>query len=316
MYDEVELAKAVKIAKKWIDRSVGCFSGFVFGKETGFENPQMRDQLLDEFIESKVIEHDGKRHNWYIKIDNQLTEMDWVNSEVDSYPIKLPLGLNEKCIVSPGNIIVVAGEGNAGKTVFALNLIGMNLKSQGGLHEEISLFNSEMHPAELKGRLAGIKLPYDSWNGLKAYRRMRDFHQVIKPDQINVIDFLENTHDFANIGEEFSKIHEALGYGVAVVCMQKRRGNEFAVGGEGTTEKSRLAISLFFDGHMNYAKITKCKFPNELPHPQGMERDFMIEGGANILPRSEWEFVTKAQRETRTALSSREAMSKQRGFGG
>lgn len=322
-YEGDDLDRAVAIARQWVKRALGRFNAYVFSKETGIENVQLRDQLLDELVRQKVIERDQKQNNVYHRIDSEIVFMDWKNAEMRTFPVKLPLGLNDKAYVSPGNIIIVAGETNAGKTAFVLNTIYRNLVINGGHQSRIRLLNSEMHPAELKGRLLSIDNRKEAWQGLEPVSRSRDFHQVIEPNSMNVIDYLENLDDFWLIGKKIEAIHNALDSGIAIVCLQKRQGEALARGGDFTLEKARLALSLFYDGHMNYMRITKCKAPVAYPNPQGQEIDFTIEAGAALIPVPDcgWEFVSKDQREARTRTRANQArlelLSQQNnGYGG
>jgi hypothetical protein len=180
-FEGEDLDRAIAIARRWVKRAMGRFTAFVFSKETGIENVQLRDQLLDELVKQKIIERDHKQNNVYHRIDNDVVFMDWENAEMRTFPVWLPLGLNDKAYISPGNVIVVAGETNAGKTAFVLNTIYRNLVVNGGSQSRIRLLNSEMHPAELKGRLLSIDRQKDSWRGLEPVSRSRDFHHVIQP---------------------------------------------------------------------------------------------------------------------------------------
>lgn len=315
-YEGDDLVRAVELAKMWAMRAHGQFPANVFAKETGIESYQLRDQILDELILQKIIVRDEKRNGWYHRIDTHIEPMDWMNAEVDMYPIWLPLGLNDKAYISPGNVIVLAGESNAGKTAFVLNTIYRNLQAQGGNHDAIHLFNSEMHPAEVKGRLYSIDNRNEAWSGLSVYPRSRDFHAVIQPNGFNVIDFMENLDDFWLVGKKIEAIHNELQDGIAILCLQKRKGEELARGGDFTQEKARLALSLFYDGHANYMRITKCKFPVSYPNPQGQEIDFEIQTGAKLIPIEGcgWNWVTKQQREARTRSRESEARLRQAGI--
>jgi len=301
-FEGEDLMRSIAAAKQWVRRAKGKFTVSEFSKETGIKNIQLRDKLLDELVRQKLIERDESRNGWYHRIDTDLQLMDWVTAQVEPYPIWLPLGLNEKAVISPGNIIVVAGETNAGKTAFVLQTIYRNLSTNGGAHGTIRLFNSEMHPAELRGRLLSIDNRVEAWAGLHPYSRTRDFHLVVDPDGLNVIDYLENLDDFWKVGQYIAAVHNALHGGVAIICLQKKTGAELARGAEFTLEKARLGLSISFDGHANYMRITKCKTPVNFPNPQGQEIDFTIDKGAHMspIPDCGWGWVTKDQREART----------------
>ena len=299
----------ISAAKRWVKRAQGKFSAYVFAQEVGIQDVQLRDQVLDELVGRGILDRDEARNGWYHRIDAHPEPMDWQNAQVELAPVVLPLGLTDKAYISPGNIIILAGETNAGKTAFALNVIYINLLHQGGAYERVRYLNSEMHPAELKGRLLNIDRYPDAWEGLDAYSRTRDFHHVIDPHGLNVIDYLENLDNFYLIGDKIAKIHEALDTGIALICLQKKRGELTARGGDFTLEKARLGLSMFYDGFVNYLHITKCKFPVAYPNPQGQEIDFSIaDGGRSFDVRGAgWEWVTSEMRAARTRTHENEA---------
>lgn len=304
-----ERQRAIASARKWVKRAMGRFSATSFASENHITDVALRDCMLDELVKIRFIERDHKQNGIYHRIDNQIAFMDWEDAEMKQFPVWLPLGLNEKVYISPGNVIVLAGETNAGKTAFVLNVIYRNLVINGGQQSRVRLLNSEMHPAELKSRLLSIDSCVEAWQGLEPISRSRDFHQVIEPNSLNVIDFLENLDDFWMIGKKIEAIHNTLENGIAIVCLQKKKGEELARGGDFTLEKARLGLSLFYDGFANYMRITKCKAPVTYPNPQGQEIDFSIESGSNLMPIDQcgWQFVTKEQREARTKTRQMEA---------
>lgn len=292
----------IAAAKRWIKRAQGKFSAFVFAKEVGIQDVQLRDQVLDELVVQNMLDRDASRNGWYHRIDSMPEPTDWMDAEVEVAPIILPLGLNDLAYISPGNIIVLAGESNSGKTAFAMNTLYANLMQNGGCYERVRYLNSEMHPAEFKGRAFSLDSRREAWAGLELIPRTRDFHHVIDPNGLNIIDYLENLDDFWAVGKKIEDIHNRLESGVVLICLQKKKGLELARGGDFTLEKARLALSMFWDGWANYLRITKCKFPVQYPNPQGQEMDFTIEHGGVFqpIPDCGWQWVTADQRAART----------------
>lgn len=207
-------------------------------------------EYLSRFIKQGLIERVGNKNGVFRKIQTHLDEMDWKNAEVGNYyDLKMPLGLHDEMYIFPGNIIVVAGSPNSGKTAFVMNIVKMNMD------KDIRYFNSEMGKEELKSRLLMFDdIGIDDWNA-KFYNRNSGFSDVIVPDSLNIIDFLEVTTDFFLIAEEIRKIHDKLDKGVAVICLQKKIGAELGRGAEFSLEKPRLYLSIDFQE----LKIIKCK---------------------------------------------------------
>jgi hypothetical protein len=302
----------VERGKDWIATSGGEFSAYVFGCELGLKaDPELRDEVLLNLREMGLIEPSGRKRGHYSTVADDCQRIDWQTATDDWYPLWLPLGIGEKAGTRKKNIIVVAGETNAGKTAFVLNTVHKNLAANGGKHKRVWYFNSEMGPDELRGRLLNIGRDVSHWDGLEAFERVRDFHQVIRPEGLNVIDFMEITQDFSLVGAWITAIHERLQSGVAIVCLQKKKGEDTGRGGEFTLEKCRLGLALSYNHGVNACKIVKCKNPVGITNPQGQEIDFEIERGSSFKPVSEWRWMTARERrdkwrsyETRQSLRS------------
>ena len=309
------LLALVERGKDWLETAGGEFSAFTFAKDLGISDAELRDEALSNLLELGLIEPSGRKRGCYCTVAHNCPRIDWQTATDDWYPLWLPLGISELAGTRKKNIIVIAGETNAGKTAFVLNLVHRNLSINGGKHRQVWYFNSEMGPDELRGRVFNIDRAVSHWEGFEAFERVRDFHQVIRPEGLNIVDFMEIAQDFSLVADWITKIHARLTTGVAVVCLQKKKGEDTGRGGEFTLEKCRLGLALSYNHGVNACKIVKCKNPVGITNPQGQERDFEIERGAAIKPVSEWRWMTAAERkakwksyETRQSLQS--AMSR------
>ncbi|NIN00011.1 MAG: hypothetical protein GTO24_18645, partial [candidate division Zixibacteria bacterium] len=63
-----------------------------------------------------LVEKYGERRGCYRRVDKECEEIDFLNASTDTVPLELPFGIERKVEIMPGNIIVIAGEMNAGKT--------------------------------------------------------------------------------------------------------------------------------------------------------------------------------------------------------
>ncbi len=209
--------------------------------------------------------------------------MDFVNAEDKFLPLWLPMGIHKMVGIMPGNIIMVAGEPNAGKTAVMLNIIKSNMNKF-----NVHYFNSEMGAGELKGRLKKFDdLGLKQWN-YNAYSRDTDFADVIFTGEksLNIIDFLEIHDDFYAVGEKIKQIHVALKGAVAIIAIQKNKGSEFGLGGNRTMEKARLVLNV----EPNRFKITKAKnFINPKLNPNGLICDWkLVNGWQFSMQSSDW----------------------------
>lgn len=305
------LAFFVERAQEWLrDTCTGDFSGFLLGKELGIELPEQRAQVLYDLVSMGLIEAVRGKHGVYARVSNECREIAWRDAQESWYPLRLPLGLDKMCGVRPKNIIIVAGETNAGKTLFALQVAHDNLGQHGGEHTQISYFNSEMGPDELRSRLLRIDPVAGAWNGLDAFEREREFHAVVRPDGLNIVDYMEVSDKFYLVSDWIQKIHAKLTTGVCVICLQKAKGKDTARGGDFTLEKARLAIALSYSYGVNIAKIVKCKNPlNGAANPQGQELDYRIVGGATVDCITNWRWVTEKDRKAILQGYEREQVS-------
>lgn len=294
-----QLAFFVEKAQEWLrETCTGDFSGFLLGKEIGIESPDDRSFVLSDLTSLGLIEPVRGKHGVYAKVRNECPAIDWRNAQESWYPLRMPFGLDKMCGVRPKNIIIVAGETNAGKTLFALQIAHDNLAQNGGSHTLVNYFNSEMGPDELRARLMRIDSLPGAWDGMEAYERERDFHSVIDPERLNIIDYLEVTTDFFLVGGMIQRIHAKLTTGVCIICLQKPRGKDTGRGGDFTLEKARLALALSYEHGVNMAKIVKCKNPlHGDMNPQGQELDYRIIRGATCNELTPWRWVNEKERK-------------------
>jgi len=301
----------VERGKEWVENCQGEFSAFVFAKEIGIESPEDRDLALADLQSLGLIEPSGDKHGRFRKVLTDCPAIEWRAATEDWYPIRLPLKIGSMCGTRRKNIIVVAGETNAGKTWFVLKTAHMNLVQNGGAHGQIEYFNSEMGPDELRSRLLGIDDVEKNWNGLNAFERSKDFHSVIRPEGLNIIDYLEVSDKFYLVASMIQRIHERLTTGVAIICLQKPKGKDAGRGGDFTLEKARLALALSYAHGVNVCKIVKCKNPlRGDQNPQGQEIDYRLHRGSyseELKPG--WRWVTEKERQSLLAAYEQEQVS-------
>ncbi len=241
-----------------------------------------RRQILHRLRAQDVIEQHPKKNKEFRKRDRTLAKLDFRKvKRTGGVDIRWPLGIENLVRLYPGNLAVVAGDNNAGKTALLLNVARLNLD-----RFDIHYFSSEMAEEEFRIRLDLFRdMDIDDWN-FSAYDRVRDFADVIVPDAINIVDYVEMTDDFHLAGKYLSDIWEKLGKGIGIVALQKKLGNAIAKGAESTMDKSRLYLSL----SAGKATIVKGKNPaNEKVNPNGLSVRFKLTMGAYFLPTGEWE---------------------------
>ena len=195
--------------------------------------------------------------------------------------IRWPLQVEEFVNLYEGNLVVVAGSPNAGKTAMMLNLIYLNQH-----RFPVYYFCSEMGETELSDRLALFNkegITVDEWK-FDAFPRSTHFADVIKPDCINIIDFLELTQEIYLVNEYLTDITHAIGKGVAIVAVQKKIGADLGRGQEFSLEKPRLYLSM----DQNKMRIMKGKNWATATNPNGMTISYDIIDGYKFVSRTGW----------------------------
>jgi len=233
---------------------------------------------LHKMAKKGEIKKHKKKDGLYRKIEQEVEPLDWKNAPVEDLDINLPLGLSALVKIYPGNVIVIAGTSNAGKTAYLLNFIKDNMHQY-----EIHYFTSEMGASEMKTRLE----KFEGVNEWKFYcwERASNFGDVIRPDAINVIDFLEIYDEFYKVGAEIKEIWEKLKKGIALVALQKNPNTDYGLGGMRGLEKPRLYLAM----DKNRIKIVKAKNWRTFENPNGLVKYFKLVQGWRFIPTSGWE---------------------------
>ena len=196
--------------------------------------------------------------------------------------IQWALGVEDHVNLYPSNICVVAGSPNAGKTALMLNVAYLNQE-----RFPVYYFSSEMGNAELQSRIKKFEregISVDDWS-MKAFSRNSHFEDVMVPDAINIIDFLEITEAAYNVDHFLTQISEKVGNGVAIVAIQKKRGALLGRGQEYSEQKPRLYLSL------DQGQMTIVKGKNWAKRdidPTGLYINYKIEDGYKFVPTTDW----------------------------
>jgi len=263
--------------REWVLSSSGVFVSSDVVRDLDLSSRVVRknsSKILGRLVDEGLIERVGKKNGQFRRVETSIELMDWKSAETENYyGLKMPLGLHNDINIFPSNIIIIAGTPNMGKTSFVLNIAKMNTD------KDVRYFNSEMGPEELKTRLLMFDdMEVEEWT-TKFYNRNGNFGDVVEPDALNIIDFLEITENFFLIADEIRKIHDRLKKGIAVICLQKKKDVELGRGAEFGLEKPRLYMSMDFQS----LKIIKCKNPKGQENVNGKEIKFKLLHGTTFI---------------------------------
>ncbi len=210
-----------------------------------FKEKERRRQALHRMRGEGVIE--SSNGQWRVK-NLEAEPIDYLNAQGIPVPVKWPFGIEKYVKMFQHNIAIIAGAKDAGKTSFLLNFVLLNMYDFGNIH----YFSSEMYADELKERLSLFEqlgmIGLHDWC-FDPRSRNGDFQDVIDPTGINLIDFLEVTENFAEVGRPIRAIFDKLTTGIAIIALQKNPSTSdyeilLARGGTGTMEKARLYLAL------------------------------------------------------------------------
>ena len=227
-----------------------------------------------------------KRGRAYRIISRDLEEMDWQKSDHKAVVgLKLPFGLEEYVKIFPKGLIVIAGASNAGKTAFLYNLIISNMYKY-----NIVLYNSETSAEQMKERFLNFDVEIPNPPPFRTVERYDNFADVIDPDGISVIDYVDCDSEFWNNGMELSRIFRVLKKGVAIVALQKKKNtrnfkgdlirNDLGYGGDTTIKRASLYLSM--DG--GCLKVVKGKsWVDNAINPNGMMFNFKLVSGSKFV---------------------------------
>ena len=236
---------------------------------------QLRAICSDAVKEGVAARIDGK-DGWYRPVDTSLEEILLENGDPQTVDLKLPMEMHNYGFVFAPALIVVAGEWNKGKTAYLLQCVNLNMDAFAN-----NLFYFVSEGAEL------MKLRFkDMWGFIpkplpfKMYRRLDRFSDVIRPDGLNIVDYLRVDMDKPwTVANELKAIYNKLRTGIAIVAMQKPMGRDIAFGGESTAWEPMLYISI---GN-GYAKFTKIKVPRfDEVDPYRIRFTFKIKKGVHF----------------------------------
>lgn len=282
--DAISLSQEVR---DWVSLCVGNFNVSDVHRELNLITKEQKHSAnveLSSLCKAGTIERYGEKRGSYRLVNIDLHELKWYDVEdFAPFDIVMPFDIQKLVKIHKKGIIVVAGTSNSGKTAFMLNTIRLNVNKH-----KVMYFSSELSEEELAERINGFGLSKEDWNyktNLKCYSRAIDFHDVVNPDGLNIIDFLECYEDFYKIGKHISEIHKKLKKGVAIIALQKNTNQERGLGGERGVEKARLYLTV----DPGQIKIIKGKsWVNREVNPNGMHLKFKLYAGCKFIPQSGW----------------------------
>jgi hypothetical protein len=252
MVDEIYLAGTRKPMPDRIDDILAVTSGYFSVTDcykelqavTEQDKGAIRVDLYRRYKRGDLERHKTKS-GWYRLPNKESLTVDWKKADPkNTLDMALPFGLHKHIKIFPKNIGVGAGTKSAGKTAFVNDFIKLN-QNNPNLPQPIWLWTSEGSPEEIRSRFdLHEDMAIDDWNFQCEFRTL-NFADVIKPDHINVVDYLRVAEgEFFKVGDEISLIADKLNRGFCLVMIQKDIHKELGVGAGRTLDAARFYFTL------------------------------------------------------------------------
>ena len=272
------------MVRAWIEDTSGWWATEEIDRDLGLTSPnakQSRKKVLQRLKASGVIEQHAKQNKQWRYVNTRVTSLEFKAAGRDGIlPVRWPMGLENFVNLFPGNLAVVAGSPNAGKTALLLNFIRLNMQKF-----PVYYFCSEMGDVELRNRLEMFEgIGINEWS-FQALERASDFADVMRPDAINIVDFLEMTEELYRVNSHLAAISHKVGSGLAIVAVQKKVGAAYGRGQEFGLEKPKLYLSM----DRGKLQIIKGKsWAKKHVDPAGLACTFKITGGCKFEVTKQW----------------------------
>jgi len=202
--------------KLWIEMAHGNFTTSQVYSDFDIKASGEKNVIrvgLHRMVEKGIIER-GASNGTFRKVDHEANIIVIEDTISKPLPLKWPGELEKYVKIMPKSTVGVAGTMQAGKTAYLLNCAWMNKSVMPTFY-----FSSEFGADELRERLEYFGYPISQWRQMTFIDKSRDFQHVIKPDGLNLIDYLEVTDEgeFYKMGIQIKRIYEKLCTGVAVI---------------------------------------------------------------------------------------------------
>lgn len=257
--------------------------------ESGYTAAQIREELdkvLYYKTKTKTKPDLVKSGNEY-RVINREFKIVKPGQTSSRFDLRWPVGadgstfrFDESIIITKGDVMGLGGEGNKGKSVFALDLVVANMD----IHK-VTLVLSE-NVQRLDERLshftwADIHKPDGDWKfEVIEARGMDEFIDIARDrrDNLIVFDWLNVTKDAYRVSEFYLELSAVLGDGVALAIQQKRSYKDWVVGGEAALD----FCSVFLLLQAGKIRVAKVKVPGYYDPNEKLYRFSIVDNGSRF----------------------------------
>ena len=228
----------------WVDSTDGVFHVRDAMRELNL--PKTDEQhlrvYLGRLVKRGVLESVGGKMGNYRLVQTQWAPID-VFGESKFHHLIFPVPIQKYVRLGRGGMFLVAGEKDAGKTGFLLNVAMRNA----GRHKIRYFETGETGPDLMRERLLEMdptltSLPFEL---LQLDGAPEDTVKKY-PDDITIIDYIEAPEDAWRIVGTLTRLSLGLagGQGGAIIALQKPKGRDDAYGGGAVKNKGQIYVAL------------------------------------------------------------------------
>ena len=198
------------------------------------------------------------------------------------YDTEEELPFAKDIVIREGDIILIGGDGNYGKTLLALLFCGVNIdKFPVLMGNEYTSGNGEPTPRFINRLIDMDKFEWTNGDGVDKFELLPvhdDYAENIVPDRINIIDWINLEADrLYLISRVMEDIQREIKKGVAIIVLQKGEGLGSARGGQFT--KDFTSCELLLDKMGSETRMTIGKVKEATASIVGKTYGFAIGGG-------------------------------------
>ena len=286
------------IVRAWCLSTTGEFH--YKGVCNGNVAPELYDKLrsiIHELCEQGVIKSCGRNDGTYKSI-LKVEPVKWWDDDIDTEPLdfKFPrcyedgseFGIEDFVEVFAGDLVLITGDTNLGKTTIALNIMGENL----GMFKGTTLMGSEYTASDgkispkFKRRMKRMEwVEWMNGDGKPRFQLLpvgSDYEDYVESDHLNVVDWISLPGEYYLIDMVMKAIKDRIGRGVGVLVLQKNKGQEFAEGGQRSERYADVVLKIDpYGSDEGLLTIGKVKAPKGRATGRTFAFD-IVDYGANL----------------------------------
>jgi len=204
-----------------------------------------------------------------------------------SYHDDTTFGIENLVEVFAGDLILISGRSNYGKTAMALSIMAENLNLMPTIlmGSEYTSSDGKEKPKFKRRRRNMDWVQWITDNGQPRFELLPvggDYEDYIKPDYMNVIDWVSLPGEYYLIDKLLKSLKDRAGGGITVAVIQKKKDVDYGEGGERTEWYADVSLKIdAFGEHQSLLTIGKVKAPKGRVEGRTWAFD-IVDYGANL----------------------------------